>query len=261
MEGFSRHAGPREVAVDRAALPIQIDRSSPVPLYFQVAQRLEHMIESGELPTGMRLDNEIDLADQLGLSRPTMRRAIAYLVDRGLVIRKRGLGTQIAHAKVRRQVGLTSLFDDLAKSSRSPHTKILSFTVEPASDALAVELGIGAGTDIYVFERLRYAEDEPLALMRNHVPASLLRLSAGQLEEHGLYELLRAAGIDLKIARQSIGARAATAAEARVLDETRRAPVLEMTRLAYDDQGRAVEHGNHIYRASRYSFDITLTGW
>lgn len=252
---------PREVAVDRAALPIQIDRSSPVPLYFQVAQRLEHMIESGELPTGMRLDNEIDLADQLGLSRPTMRRAIAYLVDRGLVVRKRGLGTQIAHAKVRRQVGLTSLFDDLAKSSRSPHTKILSFTVEPASDALAVELGIGTGTDTYVFERLRYAEDEPLALMRNHVPASLLRLSAGQLEEHGLYELLRAAGIDLKIARQSIGARAATAAEARVLNETRRAPVLEMTRLAYDDQGRAVEHGNHIYRASRYSFDITLTGW
>jgi DNA-binding GntR family transcriptional regulator len=247
--------------VNRAALPIQIDRSSPVPLYFQVAQRLEHMIESGELPTGMRLDNEIDLADQLGLSRPTMRRAIAYLVDRGLVIRKRGLGTQIAHAKVRRQVGLTSLFDDLAKSSRSPHTKVLSFTVEHASDALAIELGIGEGTDIYVFERLRYAEGEPLALMRNHVPAGLLRLSADELEERGLYELLRAAGINLKIAKQSIGARAATAAEARVLDEARRAPLLEMTRLAYDDQGRAVEHGNHIYRASRYSFDITLTGW
>jgi DNA-binding GntR family transcriptional regulator len=162
---------------------------------------------------------------------------------------------------VRRQVGLTSLFDDLAKSSRSPHTKVLSFTVEPASDVLAVELGIGEGTDLYIFERLRYAEGEPLALMRNHVPASLLRLSAGELEGHGLYELLRAAGINLKIARQSIGARAATAAEARVLGEARRAPLLEMTRLAYDDQGRAVEHGNHIYRASRYSFDITLTGW
>ena len=246
--------------MNRAALPIQIDRSSPVPLYFQVAQRLEHMIESGELPAGMRLDNEIDLADQLGLSRPTMRRAIAYLVDRGLVVRKRGLGTQIAHAKVRRQVGLTSLFDDLAKSSRSPQTKVLSFTVEPASDALAVELGIGEPTDVYVFERLRYAEGEPLALMCNHVPASLLRLSADELEGHGLYELLRAAGVNLKIAKQSIGARAATAAEARVLGEARKAPVLTMTRSAYDDQGQAVEHGRHIYRASRYSFDITLPG-
>lgn len=247
--------------MNTAALPIQIDRSSPVPLYFQVAQHLEHMIESGELPAGTRLDNEIDLADQYGLSRPTMRRAIAYLVDRGLVVRKRGLGTQVAPAKVRRQVGLTSLYDDLAKTSRRPRTELLSFTVEPAPGALCAELGIEEGTEVYVFERLRYAEGEPLALMRNHVPAGLLRLSAGDLEAHGLYELLRAAGISLKIARQSIGARAATAAEARVLGEARRAPVLTMTRSAYDDQGRAVEHGDHTYRASRYSFDVTLAGW
>jgi DNA-binding GntR family transcriptional regulator len=246
--------------MNHAALAIQVDRSSPVPLYFQVAQRLEHMIESGELPTGTRLDNEIDLAKQLGLSRPTMRMAIAYLVDRGLVVRKRALGTQVAHAKVRRQVGLTSLYDDLAKTSRSPCTQVLSFAVEPASDALAVELGIQEGTDVYAIERLRYAEDEPLALMRNHVPASLLRLTADDLQAHGLYELLRNAGITLKIAKQSIGARTATAAEAHVLGEARRAPVLTMTRSAYDDQGRSVEHGSHIYRASRYSFDITLTG-
>src|SRR5215470_12347163 len=63
---------PREVAVDRTALPIQVDRNSPVPLYFQVAQHLEHLIESGDLATGTRLENEIDLADQLRLSRPTM---------------------------------------------------------------------------------------------------------------------------------------------------------------------------------------------
>ena len=246
--------------MNHAALPIQIDRSSPVPLYFQVAQRLEHMIESGNLPAGTRLDNEIDFADQLGLSRPTMRRAIGYLVERGLVIRKRGLGTQVAHAKVRRQVGLTSLFDDLAKSSRGPHTTVLNFTVEPVSDSLAAELGIEQGTDLYIFERLRHADGEPLALMRNHVPAQLLRLSAAELERHGLYELLRAAGINLKIAKQSIRARAATAAEASLLCEARRAPLLEMTRSAYDEQGRTIEHGNHIYRASRYSFDLTLTG-
>jgi len=57
--------------VDRAALRIQVDRSSPVPLYFQVAQHLEQLIESGDLATGTRLENEIDLADRLGLSRPT----------------------------------------------------------------------------------------------------------------------------------------------------------------------------------------------
>jgi DNA-binding GntR family transcriptional regulator len=242
-------------------MPIRVDRRSPVPLYFQVAQHLEHMIESGELPMGTRLENETDLADQLGLSRPTMRRAIEYLVGRGLLVRKRGIGTQVVHAKVTRQVELTSLYDDLAKTRRNPSTRVLGFRDEPASDGLAVTLGIPAGTRVYAFERLRYADGEPLAFMRNHVPAHLVRLTAADLEMQGLYNLFRANGINLRIAKQAIGARAATAAEARALGEAKGAPLLTMERSAYDDQGRAVEHGHHVYRASRYSFDLTLTGW
>jgi DNA-binding GntR family transcriptional regulator len=260
--GPGSSGGPgREVSVNPVSPPVQIDRSSPVPLYFQVAQHLEHLIESGELATGARLENEIDLADRLGLSRPTMRRAIAYLVDRGLLVRKRGVGTQVVQAKVQRPVELTSLYEDLAKTSRDPRTRVLSFTTQAAPDALALEFGIPEGTELYVFERVRYAGDEPLALMRNHVPVSLLRLTAADLEAQGLYALLRASGITLRIAKQSIGARAATAAEARALAEIKAAPLLTMERSAYDDQGRAVEHGNHIYRASRYSFDMTLTAW
>ena len=242
-------------------MPIRVDRSSPVPLYFQVAQHLEHMIESGELPMGTRLENEIDLADQLGLSRQTMRRAIEYLVGRGLLLRKRGIGTQVVQAKVTREVELTSLYDDLAKTGRDPSTTVVSFSTEPAPDALAAELGLAAGTPVYVFERLRFAGSEPLALMRNHVPEHLMRLSAADLEAQGLYNLFRANGISIRIAKQSIGARAATAAEARALGERKGAPLLTMERSAYDEQGRAVEHGRHVYRASRYSFDLTLTGW
>jgi DNA-binding GntR family transcriptional regulator len=242
-------------------MPIRVDRSSPVPLYFQVAQHLEHMIESGELPMGTRLENEIDLADQLGLSRQTMRRAIEYLVGRGLLLRKRGIGTQVVQAKVTREVELTSLYDDLAKTGRDPSTTVVSFSTEPAPDALAAELGLAAGTPVYVFERLRFAGAEPLALMRNHVPEHLMRLSAADLEAQGLYNLFRANGISMRIAKQSIGARAATAAEARALRERKGAPLLTMERSAYDEQGRAVEHGCHVYRASRYRFDLTLTGW
>jgi DNA-binding GntR family transcriptional regulator len=247
--------------VSRAALPIRVDRTSPVPLYFQVAQHLEQMIESGELPMGTRLENEIDLADQLGLSRQTMRRAIEYLVGRGLLLRKRGIGTQVVQAKVTREVELTSLYDDLAKTGRDPSTTVVSFSTEPAPDALAAELGLAARTPVYVFERLRFADAEPLALMRNHVPEHLMRLSAADLETQGLYNLFRTNGISMRIAKQSIGARAATAAEARALGERKGAPLLTMERSAYDEQGRAVEHGRHVYRASRYRFDLTLTGW
>ena len=242
-------------------MPIRVDRSSPVPLYFQVAQRLEQMIESGELPMGTRLENETDLADRLGLSRQTMRRAIEYLVGRGLLVRKRGIGTQVVHAKVTREVELTSLYDDLAKTGRAPATKVVSFRTEAAPDEVAAGLGIPPGTQVYIFERLRYADGEPLALMRNHVPAELVALTAADLEGQGLYNLLRGCGITIRIAKQAIGARAATAAEARALGEARGAPLLTMERSAYDEQGRAVEHGHHLYRASRYSFDLTLTGW
>ena len=252
---------PKETPVNRAATSVRLDRSSPVPLYFQAAQHLERMIESGELPMGTRLDNETDLAEALGLSRPTMRRAIEYLVRRGLLVRKRGIGTQVVHAKVTREVELTSLYDDLAKTGRAPSTKVLSFRTEDAPDAIAVKLGVPPGTLVHVFERLRYADGEPLALMRNHVPAHLITLTAADLEGHGLYTLLRANGINLRIAKQAIGARAATTAEARALGEAKGAPLLTMERSAYDDQGRAVEHGHHLYRASRYIFDLTLTGW
>ena len=247
--------------MNRSALPIRVDRSSPVPLYFQAAQHLEQMIESGELPMGTRLDNEADLAGQLGLSKPTMRRAIEYLVGRGLLVRRRGIGTQVVHVKVTREIELTSLYDDLAKTGRNPSTTVVSFGTEPASDSLAATLGIPARAPVYVFERLRYADAEPLALMRNHVPEHLMRLSAADLETQGLYNLFRANGISMRIAKQAIGARAATAAEGRALGERKGAPLLVMERSAYDEQGRAVELGHHVYRASRYSFDLTLTGW
>lgn len=242
------------------ALPaVVVDRTSPVPLYFQVATRLQELIEQGELPVGTRLQNEVELADRLGVSRPTMRRSIQYLVDRGMLVRKRGVGTQVVHPMVRRPVELSSLYDDLVKSGREPRTEIQRFEVMPAPDAIAQALGIPEGDEITWMERLRYAADEPLAIMHNAVPVDLLRPRREHLAEKGLYELLRAAGHAPRLASQVVGARSATAAEARILGEPRGAPLLTMTRTAWDGNGRAVEYGAHIYRASRYSFELTLS--
>ena len=237
---------------------IRVDRSSPVPLYFQVAQRLQELIESGELTPGSRLENEIALADQLGLSRPTMRQAIQHLVNKGLLIRKRGVGTQVARARVRRQVELSSLYDDLEHAHRQPRTEVLSFAQVPAPDDIAAALHLAAGTAVVAIERLRYAQDEPLAIMRNYLPTGLADLTAELLTRRGLYQILRDAGVQLRMADQTIGARKANATEARLLGEPRGAPLLAMSRTAYDHGGRAVEYGSHVYRASRYSFELTL---
>ena len=239
--------------------PVEVDRTSPVPLYFQVATRLQELIEQGEIGVGSRIENEVDLAERLGVSRPTTRRAIQYLVERGMLVRKRGVGTQVVHPKVRRPLELSSLYDDLIAGNRSPRTEILDLKVIAAPDPIAAALEIAPGSEVTWIERLRYAGGEPLALMHNAIPVGLLTLTREDLAERGLYEILRRAGFVPRIATQVIGARSATAAEAHTLAEKRGASLLTMTRTAWDTSGKALEFGSHLYRASRYSFELNLS--
>nr|MDT0522713.1 GntR family transcriptional regulator [Streptomyces sp. DSM 41633] len=201
------------------SLDLSVDRSSPVPLYFQLSQQLEAAIERGALTPGSLLGNEIELAARLGLSRPTVRQAIQSLVDKGLLVRRRGVGTQVVHSKVRRPLELSSLYDDLEAAGQRPATRVLRTATEPATPEIAAALGVAEGTEVHLVERLRYAHDEPMALLRNHLPPDLLDLRPAELESTGLYRTMRALGITLHSARQSVGARAATAGEARALDE------------------------------------------
>ncbi|MFD7611385.1 GntR family transcriptional regulator [Streptomyces sp. NPDC059828] len=235
-----------------------MDRTSPVPLYFQLSQQLEAAIERGTLSPGSLLGNEIELAGRLGLSRPTVRQAIQSLVDKGLLVRRRGVGTQVVHSQVRRPLELSSLYDDLEAAGRRPATAVLRNALEPAPAEVAAALGIPEGSEVHLVERLRYAHGEPMAYLCNHLPAGLLPLDTDQLEATGLYRMMRAAGITLHSARQSVGARAATPDEAGQLAEEPGAPLLTMQRTTYDDTGRAVEFGSHVYRASRYAFDFQL---
>ncbi|MFJ6071930.1 GntR family transcriptional regulator [Streptomyces sp. NPDC093065] len=240
------------------ALDLSVDRGSPVPLYFQLSQQLEASIEHGALTPGSLLGNEIELAARLGLSRPTVRQAIQSLVDKGLLVRRRGVGTQVVHSKVRRPLELSSLFDDLEAAGQRPATKVLVNTVVPATAAVAAALGVAEESEVHRVERLRLTHGEPMAYMCNYLPPGLLDLDTAQLEATGLYRLMRAAGITLHSARQTIGARAATDGEAERLGEEPGAPLLTMERATFDDTGRAVEFGTHTYRPSRYSFEFQL---
>jgi len=245
-------------SADSALRDLAIDRSSPVPLYFQVAQHLEHAISSGAIPPGTLFENEIALADQLGLSRPTMRRAMQHLVDKGLVVRRRGIGTRVVQPKVRRPLELTSLHEDLLRTGQDPTTQVRSFENVEADAELAERLGVAEGSPVVKVVRLRSARQQPIAKMTNFLPATIVDFDAEALEERGLYALLRGSGIVLHSAAQVVGARTATAAEARLLGEPRGAALLTMQRQTFDDHGAVVEFGTHLYAASRYSFEINL---
>ncbi|TCR20293.1 GntR family transcriptional regulator [Streptomyces sp. BK205] len=240
------------------SLDFALDRGSPVPLYYQLARQLEEAIEHGVLAPGNLLGNEIDLSIRLGLSRPTVRQAIQTLVEKGLLVRRRGVGTQVVHSQVKRPLELSSLYDDLEAAGQGPATQVVRNETVPASADVAAALSVPEGAEVMLLERLRLTHGQPVALLCNYLPAGLLALDSDRLESTGLYRMLRTAGITLHSARQTIGARRATGEEAARLDEQEGTAVLTMQRTAFDDTGRPVEYGTHIYRASRYAFDFQL---
>ena len=133
-----QRTAPGDRAVD--SLPFDLDRTSPVPLYYQLAQQLEAAIEHGVLAPGNLLGNEVDLSVRLGLSRPTVRQAIQSLVDKGLLVRRRGVGTQVVHSQVKRPLELSSLYDDLESAGQGPSTRVLRNERTPASPDVAAAL-------------------------------------------------------------------------------------------------------------------------
>src|SRR5918997_355855 len=203
-------------------LDITLERNSPVPLYYQLAQYIEHAINAGELAPGDRIENELSLTSRLGLSRPTARQAIQELVNKGLLVRKRGVGTQVVRSQFRRAEKLSSLNEDLAKAGKVPGTVLIDYTVGPLDDEIA---------DV---------------------------VDADDVRERGLYACLNSLGVHLKIAHQQISARLMTDEEAGLLHERTPAACLSVDRLAYDDVGRFVEFGRHIYRPDYYSIQSSL---
>jgi len=239
-------------------LDIVLDRTSPVPLYHQLAQAIEAAITAGDLVPGDRLENELSMTSRLGLARPTARQAIAQLARKGLVVRKRGVGTQVLSRQINRQARLSSLYDDLVASGRDPQTRLLSYEVGPAGpEVLSCGADIDPSTIFVTIKRLRLADGVPLAIMVNHLP-DWLAISEADLADGALYALLRSRGINLRVAHQTVSARLMTAEECRLLSDRQPSACMAAQRVVYDDTGRLIEIGRHVYRASHYSLDVSL---
>lgn len=239
-------------------LPVRIDRASPVPLYFQLAEQLTAAVTDGTLRPGDHFENELDLAERLRLSRPTVRRAIQELVGQGLLVRRRGIGTTVASKVVHRRAELTSLYDDLARDGRAPRTEVVSLDTAARDEQASAALGLAPGQPVVSMTRVRFAGESPLAVLRNWLPPTFADISREQLEHEGLYALLRARGVRPAVARQRLGARTATAGERRLLRLSKAEPLLTMSRHAYDADGLPIEFGDHCYRSDQYAVEVMV---
>jgi DNA-binding GntR family transcriptional regulator len=127
-----------------------------------------------------------------------------------------------------------------------------------ADAKLAEKLAVSVGAPVLYLKRLRLADNVPVSILENYVPEDLNGLTEAELNEHGLYQMLRARGVNIRVAKQRIGARKATTTESAILGIEKGSSLLTMDRTAYDNSGRAVEYGHHCYRPDLYSFEVTL---
>ncbi len=237
---------------------VVIDRASQQPLYAQIAAQLRAQVETGALVPGERIENEEALAARLMLSRPTVARAINQLVDSGLLVRRRGFGTEVSTSVSHRRTELTSLYEDLVRNGRHPGTRVIAIERGVVSARAAALLQLPPGSPLVYLRRLRLAAQTPVAVMDNWLPIDFADLTEDGLTTEGLYSLLRRRGRDPVAARQRIGAKAASTVEADLLQVRRGTPLMTMESLGYDRADRPVECGTHVYRADVYSIEVMV---
>jgi GntR family transcriptional regulator len=236
-------------------------RHGTVPLYQQVADRLRRKIAAGEYAIGAQLPSEEDLCREFGVSRITVRAALAQLVDARLLHRQRGRGTFVASPPVEHQlIRLTDFVEDMAAAGMQATSRVLLLREEPAADDVAAQLGLSSGTPVVRLERLRLADGSPIAVDSSHLPLRFGHLlDDSRLAEETIYQQLeRRYGIVIHAGTFVVEATDAPEPIALALGIRRGAPVLLVHRTARTETGETVFYQRRFYRADRVRFRLEL---
>lgn len=239
-----------------------LDRISSVPLYAQIHEKLRRQIESHELQAGAPVPSERELAERFKVSRMTARQALSALKHEGFVYQERGVGTFVSKRKLdvhtRNLVGFT---EEMRGRGLVPTTKILLSQREPAAPETASELGIDPQDEVFHFQRLRLADDLPLAFEDAFLPVRRFPgLAEKDLEKNSLYKILETDyGVVMHHAEEILEATCASREIARALTIKQKSALLIVHRVVFTESNAAVESVRTFYRADRYRATFFLT--
>jgi len=234
-----------------------LDETSAQPLYQQLQRALRGAIENGIIGPDDALPPERDLAEMLGVSRITVRKAIDELVDDGLLIRKQGSGTFVSNRVEKNFAKLTSFSEDMRARGREPRSVWLNRAEGTVTPEESLTLRSSPGTPVFRFHRIRYADDAPMAIEYATVIASCL--SSLEAVESSLYEALERTGNRPVRALQRLRAVLLTAEQAKLLKAQEGEAGLLVARVGYLKDGRAVEYSQSYYRGEIYDFVAELS--
>ncbi|KXK60564.1 MULTISPECIES: GntR family transcriptional regulator [Micromonospora] len=231
-----------------AGVSEHLDRDAPAPLHAQVSEQIRAKILSAEWPAHYRLRSEPELAVELGISRGTLRRALATLIREGLLVQVRGRGTFVTSTALEPSIAqkLTTLSEDFARQGVSVTTQVVSQQVMPAPPPLATLLDLRPGQSVLRLERLRSTSAGPVVWLVNYVRTDLAPgLEQADLADRSLFGLLENDyGLKISSGRRTFTATAAADRIAEALGVPAGFPLLYLEQITYLDDGRAIEYSD-----------------
>ena len=226
------------------------------PLYRRLQDALRKAIESSILGPQDALPPERDLATDFSVSRITVRKALDGLVAEGLLQRKQGAGTFVSGRVEKQFAKLTSFSEDMLARGRAPRSEWLlraSGTVTP-EESLA--LGLSPGAPVYRLNRIRFADEMPMAIEYSKVPG--FGLERADVVEDSLYAALQSQGYRPTRALQRLRAVLVDEERARLLKVEPGVAALYIERRGFLDDGRVIEATDSWYRGDAYDFVAEL---
>lgn len=239
---------------------MELNRKSSTPLHAQAEKLLRKLIESDEYKSGKMLPKEVELAEQLHISRNTLRQATSKLVNEGLLVRKKGVGTKVARKGI--SVGVKnwmSFSQEMKMMGIEVKNYELHLSFRKATPEIASFFGVEVGTPCLVLERLRGNTENPFVFFVSYFNPAL-PLTGEENYIKPLYEMFENdKGIIVKTSKEEISARFAGELIAEKLEISPNDPILIRKRFVYDINGVPVEYNQGYYRSDSFTYTIEAT--
>ncbi|MBL1071998.1 MULTISPECIES: GntR family transcriptional regulator [Lactobacillus] len=233
----------------------------PSPKYLEIQNLLLQRIKNGDYQEGQLIPKEVDLAEQLNVSRPTVRHAIRNLVQGGYLERRKKRGTIVTQTKIKQQFThvIESYNTEIQNNGLVAKTQVLNFSTEKASDEVAEALTIKPNTEVYKLVRLRSADNKPVVFVVTYLPiAQLPDLQKIDFTHHSLYSELAKAGLEITHVSRKIEVHPATEEEAQLLETDIKAPIFYFHTIGFTKDHRALEYSIASYRGDLNYFMVEI---
>ena len=233
----------------------------PSPKYLEIQNLLLQRIKNGDYQEGQLIPKEVDLAEQLNVSRPTVRHAIRNLVQAGYLERRKKRGTIVTQTKIKQQFThvIESYNTEIQNNGLVAKTQVLNFSTEKASDEVTEALTIKPNTEVYKLVRLRSADNKPVVFVVTYLPiAQLPDLQKIDFTHHSLYSELAKAGLEITHVSRKIEVHPATEEEAQLLETDIKAPIFYFHTIGFTKDHRALEYSIASYRGDLNYFMVEI---